>query len=252
MYMESIDDFCFENAQKSYELTQNVIEELESKNIKEHGLLENYMKYLKSMQKMMVDLTSVIGTFTNMSETGEPDATYIEWLKSTISFLQQAERDFLYMISDTCENLDSFIERIIPIEEKWEPGIVTLDIGISLPNQLKCKAKQIDIAAKLLDMAFEKQIRKPDESFEDVYIFYEHHEKRDSFRQIRDADNFDTKHLTDLIAFYYLSAGDGEAHVKIGHCVVGDEREYTRAVVVKSDLIDTYLSKKDGFFCVAK
>lgn len=250
MYMESIQDYCLKNQDVNFKLTQNVIEELDKANITEHQMLDTCMDYLKSMQKMMLNLNNVIESFANMSETGEPNDTYIDWLKSTVSYLQQAERNFLYMVSDTCEKYEDYIEKIIPITEKREPNMVTLDVGIKLPNQLKCKAKQVNMTAKLLDMAFEKQINKPEELWDDVYIFYEFHTKRTADGLIRDVDNFDTKHLTDLIAFYYLGSGDGDAHVKIGYCMVEDEKEYTRAVVVKSDFIDTYISVKEGFFLI--
>lgn len=249
MYMESIEDYYLKNQDANFKLTQNVIEELDKANVTDHQVLDNCMAYLKSMQKMMFNLNNVIESFANMTDSGEPDETYIDWLKSTVSYLQQAEKNFLYMISDTCEKYEDFIEKIIPITEKREPDMVTLDIGIKLPNPLKCRATQVNMTAKLLDIAFEKQINKPEELWDDVYIFYEFHTTKNPIDyMIRDADNFDAKHLTDLIAFYYLRKGDSAGHVRFGHSAFLDDKDFTRAVVVKADYIDAYASMKKGFF----
>ena len=250
MYMESIEEYWTQSQKQTIQLAQKVSEELSQKGIADHQLLDNCMVYLKNMQKMMVNLNSALGAFVELGENGEPDESYVEWLQSTVSFLQQAERNFLYLISDASDTYEGFIEKAVPITEVKTQDTITLDIGISLPNALKCKAKQINMTAKLLDAAFEKQVRKLDEPWDKVYVFYEHHvAANQSDCQIRDADNFDSKHLTDLINYYYLGkGGDGAAYVKIGNCVVADRKNFTRAVVVKEDFIDTYAKLKQGFF----
>lgn len=248
MHIKSMEEYQNANQRYIAQITQNVMEELAEKKISDHKLLDSFMTYLKNMQKTMVELNSTLDFFTELSETGEPNEAYLEWLKSTVTFLQDTERDFIYMISSTSDTYDGFIEKVVPITETREPGIITLDVGIYLPNALKSKAKQINITAKLLDLAFEKQIKKQNEHWNKAYIFYEYHVAPGKHADmIRDTDNFDAKHLTDLISYYYLE-GDGAENVKIANCVAIDEEDFTRAVVVKADFIDTYYEKKEGFF----
>ena len=230
MHIKSMEEYKNANQRYIAQITQNMMEELAEKKISDHKLLDSCMTYLKNMQKTMVELNSTLDFFTELSETGEPNEAYLEWLKSTVTFLQDTERDFIYMISSTSDTYDGFIEKVVPITETREPGIITLDVGIYLPNALKSKAKQINITAKLLDIAFEYHVAPGKHA-----------------DMIRDADNFDAKHLTDLISYYYLE-GDGAENVKIANCVVSDEEDFTRAVVVKTDFIDTYYERKEGFF----
>lgn len=163
MHIKSMEEYKNANQRYIAQITQNMMEELAEKKISDHKLLDSCMTYLKNMQKTMVELNSTLDFFTELSETGEPNEAYLEWLKSTVTFLQDTERDFIYMISSTSDTYDGFIEKVVPITETREPGIITLDVGIYLPNALKSKAKQINITAKLLDIAFEKQIKKQDE-----------------------------------------------------------------------------------------
>lgn len=213
-------------------------------------LYECTLRMLSRLEKTLNGILGTVRTFLSAPEKGILHNTAV------LQDMHELEYSFYCMSTVLCPGVPGNVimrEPVIPAVCRSDPeyGIITIELGTELPHIRTRHARLGGIYDKILEQTFMDQVKRlPDsELFERAYIVVEHH--TDTARpdaSVRDCDNYDTKHLVDLLSLYFLKNGDGPDRVRLLLSCVPDSRTYTRVHVVKPDAMEWFMREKGDFF----
>lgn len=250
MYSETIDYYSKKVWAEAYEAKEKIKKELGLKNIEDADTLNQCIDLTTKLREASCDCAGWLESFVDMKQNGTFDKDAIEWAESTLKSLCRFEFALLDMYEE-CNPDPESIGKIIPVEWNMDDGIITINIDCSMPHKKNHKYRSSPTFSYLLDESFKKQIGEISDNIktDKAFFFIEHHINRDTEElQKRDCDNYDTKHLIDLVAQYFLKYGDGPDYVRCGEAVIEDDHSYTRVCIVKPGEIGPYVGRKTGFF----
>lgn len=250
MYSETIDYYSKKIWAEAYEAKEKIKKELGLKNIEDADTLNQCIDLTTKLREASCDCAGWLESFVDMKQNGTFDKDAIEWAENTLKSLCRFEFALLDMYEE-CNPDPESIGKIIPVEWNMDDGIITINIECAMPHKKNHKYRSSPTFSYLLDESFKKQIGEiPDDiKIDKAFFFIEHHINRDTEElQKRDCDNYDTKHLIDLAAQYFLKYGDGPDYVRCGEAVIEDDHSCTKVCIVKPDEIGTYVGRETGFF----
>lgn len=212
-------------------------------------LYESTLKMLLQFEKTVTDMFESVSTFISAPENDILSETAV------LSSMYRLEYDFYSMSAVLCPDVPGNVKlrsQVIPIVCSYDvDGIITISLKTELPHIKTRYGRLTGIYDKIMGQAFLDQVKRlPDsERFERAYIILEHHTDRTQpDTAMRDCDNYDTKHLIDLLALYFLKKGDGPYHVRVSLSCVPDNDVFTRAYIVKPEAMEKFIQKKMGFY----
>lgn len=250
MYSETIESYSRKVWAEAYDAKEKIKQELKLKQIEDEDTLAQCLGLIEKLRETMCNCSGWLESFLGLKAGDQMDQVSIEWAEATLKSLCRFEFALLDMYEE-CSPDPKAVSQIIPVTWEYEEGITTIDIEYAMPHKRNGGFRTCPTLAYLLDEAFKEKIGEVPEHMktDKAYIFIEHHINRDIEElQKRDCDNYDTKHLIDLAARYYLKYGDGPDYVKYAQTVIEDDHYFTRICIVKPNAIDIYVDRKMGFF----
>lgn len=250
MYSETIENHKRKIWIESHETESKIKKELQEQDYKNNEALQKCLEFITQLRIVLCDSAEFLESYMNEEEYGEISKTTAEWAKRTLIDFCKLEYGFLDMNETYTGNPDEAGD-LIKTDVKFNPGIILINLDIALPHKKHAGLKSSSMLSYLLDEAFKEQVGDTGEKtkFERAYIFIEHHANREIEElERRDCDNYDTKHLIDVIAKYFLKYGDGPDYVRLGEAVIPDDHSFTRAYVVEPEHLADFMSQQNGFF----
>lgn len=250
MYSETIDNYSRKLLIEAYEAKANIQKELKLKQMDGADTLSQCLDLVEKLRETMCDCSGWLESFIDMKQSELFDENAANWAKSTLKSLCRFEFALLDMYREYRPDQD-MVGNLIPVRYDGLDGIITIDIEFVMPHKKRTGYRSSSMLSFLLDEAFKAQIGEIPEGLrtDKAYIFIEHHVNGNigQFRK-RDCDNYDTKHLIDLAAQYFLKYGDGPDYVRYGEAVIVDDHSFTRACIVRPDVLSRYIANNEGFF----
>ena len=248
MYSETIDNYSRKLLIEAYEAKEHIQKELKLRLADDADTLSQCLDLVEKLRETMCNCSGWLESFLDMKRAENFDENAVAWAEATIKSLCRFEFALLDMYKECRPNTEG---HIIPVRYGCRNNIVTIDIDFVMPHKKRAGYRSSSMLSFLLDEAFKTQIGEIPEQLKSdrAYIFIEHHIDHEAkIVQKRDCDNYDSKHLIDLAAQYFLKYGDGPDYVRYGEAVVEDSDSFTRICIVKPDLLTGYAAWKEGFF----
>ncbi|MGN0414424.1 MAG: hypothetical protein ACI4FX_02905 [Agathobacter sp.] len=250
MYSETIENYKRQIWVESNEIEKQIKQELDIPELRSSEDLKQCLSLISALRSALFNASGYLETFMIEEKTEEQEQETIEWAQNTLKSLCKFEYLLLAIHKKYTHDPDA-AGKIIPVSVEREPGMIIIDIDTDMPHKKDTCSKSSSMLSFLLDESFRVQLGEPeyDEKFERAFVFIEHHVNRDIPKRLeRDCDNYDSKHLIDLAADYFLKYGDGPDYVRYGEAVLKDDHSFTRIRLVKPENLIDFLLKNEGFF----
>lgn len=250
MYSETIENYKRQIWVESSEIEKQIKKELNIPELSDSEDLKQCLSLISALRSALFNASGYLETFMAEKKTEKLEQETIEWAQNTLKSLCKFEYSLLAVHKKYTHDPDA-AGKIIPVSVVREPGMFVIDIETEMPHRKSGYSKSSSMLSFLLDESFRVQLGEPvyDDKFERAFIFIEHHANRNIPERIeRDCDNYDSKHLIDLSAQYFLKYGDGPDYVRHGEAVIKDDHSFTRIRLVEPEKMEDFLLKNEGFF----
>lgn len=250
MYSETIENYKRQIWEESNEIENQIKQELDIPELRGSEDLKQCLTLISSLRSALFNASGYLETFMAERKTEKLEQETITWAQNTLKSLCKFEYSLLAVHKKYTHDPDA-AGKIIPVSMEREPGMIVIDIETGMPHRRNGCSKSSSMLSFLLDESFRVQLEEPvyDDKFERAFVFIEHHANRDIPERLeRDCDNYDSKHLIDLSAQYFLKYGDGPDYVRYGEAVIKDNHSFTRIRLVEPEKMTDFLLKNEGFF----